>query len=80
MKTFSAEVKANMEALQQSLRALRQERGLTQVQLGDMVGVSQPFISQLERGHIENIEIKTLMRLAAALGASVDVSLKKNLR
>lgn len=69
-----------MEVLQQSLRTLRRDRGLTQVQLAIMVGVSQPFISQIERGHIENIEIKTLMRLAAALGASVEVRFEKNSR
>ncbi|MDL2313599.1 helix-turn-helix domain-containing protein [Desulfovibrio sp. OttesenSCG-928-C14] len=49
------------------LRQLRMEKGLTQDQLSEMVGVASPFISMLESGHkYPNLEM--LFKLADALG------------
>jgi len=36
---------------EQSLRAIRKSIGLNQTQLADLCGVSEPLISQLERGN-----------------------------
>lgn len=49
------------------LRQIRIEKGLTQDQLSEMVGVASPFISMLESGHkYPNLEM--VFKLAEALG------------
>lgn len=49
---------------------LRKERGLTQEQLAEAVGVRQPRIAEVERGDA-NPRLDTLCRLAHALGVPV---------
>lgn len=54
-----------------SLLEKRKEKGLSQEQLAAMVGVSRPFISQMETGeHLPSI--KTAMALSIALDCTVD--------
>lgn len=48
---------------------IRQERGLTQEQLAVLSGLSQQYISGLERGR-RNPTIVTVHELAVALGVS----------
>ncbi len=48
---------------------IRKERGLTQEQLAERSGLSQQYLSGLERG-LRNPTIVTLFELAAALGAT----------
>ncbi|MBV9958237.1 MAG: helix-turn-helix domain-containing protein [Acidobacteria bacterium] len=52
---------------------MRQKRGWTQSKLAARAGVSQPFIAKLESGNFKNIELKTLVRIAAALNASLEI-------
>lgn len=49
---------------------LRAARGLTQVELAQMLGVAQPRIAEIERGDA-NPRLDTISRLAHALGVSV---------
>ncbi len=49
---------------------LRKEKGLTQEQLSEKVGVSVEFISYLERG-IYGASFETLAKIAKALDCSV---------
>jgi transcriptional regulator with XRE-family HTH domain len=49
---------------------LRKDRGLTQEQLAEAVGVRQPRIAEVERGDA-NPRLLTLARLAFALGVPV---------
>jgi len=62
--------------LEQDLVRLREARGLTQVQLAKRAGLSQPMIAKMESGKVKNYELKTLARLAVALGAQVRVTLE----
>jgi transcriptional regulator with XRE-family HTH domain len=48
---------------------IRRERGLTQEQLAERSGLSQQYLSGLERGQ-RNPTIVTLYELATALGVS----------
>lgn len=57
-------------ALAMQLVALREERGLTQVQLAERSGVDQADISRIERGSAFPNE-KTLIRIAEALDANL---------
>jgi DNA-binding Xre family transcriptional regulator len=59
--------------IEQKLTTLRTQRGMTQAQLAERLGVSQPHIAKLEAGRAKNIELHTLCRWATALGAELTV-------
>lgn len=51
------------------IRAVRERRGLTQSQLGELIGKSQPEVSRLEIPSVAP-RPKTLRKIAAALDVS----------
>jgi transcriptional regulator with XRE-family HTH domain len=57
-----------------SLRAVRRRRGMTLRQVADAAGVTESFLSQVERD-IASPSIATLRRIAVALGTSIGVIL-----
>jgi DNA-binding Xre family transcriptional regulator len=63
----------NEMMIEQKLAALRARRGMTQAQLAERLGVSQPHIAKLEAGRAKNIELHTLCRWATALGAKLTI-------
>jgi len=75
------EVRAEYEALEPEFRLIRDillrrsQLNLNQAQLAKLIGTQQPAISRLERGD-GNITISTLRRIADALNADLDISLK----
>jgi transcriptional regulator with XRE-family HTH domain len=75
---FQAQVEEELAAINvaQDLVALRESRGLSQAQLADRLGITQSAIAQLESAQPKNVELRTLVRVAAALGAQVDVSIR----
>jgi transcriptional regulator with XRE-family HTH domain len=64
--------------LGRQLRALRIRRDLRQEDVGLAAKLSRATISRLERGKFEEVAIGVLVRVAAALGASVDIRLRWN--
>lgn len=54
----------------QKIRHLRQQKGLSQVQLAGMIGVNNSLISKLESGETQG-SIHTLRKIATALNANV---------
>lgn len=54
------------EVLGQLLKSARKQKGLTQDQAGNLVGLTQAMVSRIERGE-SNTRIDTLFRLMAAL-------------
>ena len=56
--------------LKQHLRALRKSRGLTQAQLGALVGVKQARIAEIE-AQPGAVSLDQLTRVLAALGATL---------
>lgn len=52
------------------LREIRERRGLTQMELADLAGVSQSIISDIENEYVSPT-IRVLQKLAGALGVSV---------
>lgn len=56
------------------LLELRQAAQLSQVQVAELLGVSQGWISRLERGEIDHTEIGTLRRYVQALGAQLEIT------
>lgn len=58
------------QAIGLRLRALRQQRGLSQVQLMQLSGVDHKAISRYENG-LRNVGVDELTRLADALGVEL---------
>jgi len=52
------------------LRSLRNEKCMTQYQLGEKAHVSQAYINELENGRKKNPSISILDKLAKALGVT----------
>lgn len=79
---FRAEVERmlNEMRVRQDLIALREARGLSQAQVARMLGVSQPLIARIESGGVKNLELRTLARLAAALGGSLKIRIEPQRR
>jgi DNA-binding XRE family transcriptional regulator len=50
-----------------NIRRVREEKGLTQEELGDLAGLHRAYIGQIERGE-ENIGVRNLEKIAEALG------------
>ncbi len=49
----------------------RKEKRLSQSELGNLVGISRNYVSQIERGVARSISMKVINQLAVVLGASV---------
>lgn len=54
------------------IRELREERGMTQTELAEKSNVTRATIWKLETGKDEITTTKTLMKIAEALGVSVN--------
>ena len=51
-------------------------RGLTQAQAGEVLGVKQPHVSSLMRGHSGAFSVERLMNFLVALGQDVQITVK----
>ncbi len=56
---------------------LRKEANLTQKQLAQMAGTSQPAIARLESGEYKNLTLSFLRKIGKALGVMPEVHFKK---
>jgi DNA-binding XRE family transcriptional regulator len=59
---------------------LREQRGLTQAKLAEIVGTTQAGISRLENPNYHNYSLKTLEKAAVALGARLKIESEKTQR
>jgi transcriptional regulator with XRE-family HTH domain len=59
-------------------RALRVRMNLRQVDVGRIAHVSRAVVSRVDRGLVGNIQIAQLERVAATVGATIDVRLRWN--
>lgn len=59
-----------------SCRALRLRRQLRQIDVATRAGISRGTISNIERAHLSRVAIGTLVDVAAALGADVDLRIR----
>lgn len=56
---------------------LRKEAGLTQRQLAEMAGTSQPSIARLESGEYKNLTLSFLRKIGKVFGAMPEIHFKK---
>jgi len=66
--------------LAQRIAELREKHGLTQAALAAKVGTTQAGISRLENPNYRNYSLKTLEKVAIALGARLKVELAETPR
>jgi transcriptional regulator with XRE-family HTH domain len=64
------------EALGKAIKQTREEKGLTQVELGARMDAPSTFVSDLERG-IRNPSWSTMLALAKALGVTPSELVKR---
>jgi len=63
---------SSKESYLKNLRNLRNKKGWTREQLAREADISYHTIIKIERGGIKNPKLETLIKLAKALGVSID--------
>jgi HTH-type transcriptional regulator/antitoxin HipB len=71
--TFAAQPLLTATQLGQLLRAARKQRGLTQVEVGARLGLSQNRVSHLE-GHADELSVKQLLTWCAVVGLELSLA------
>jgi len=69
------EYELQMDLIGQAIKKTRQERNLTQEELGKLVGVQKAQISRIEN-HTSNVTMDTLLRVFTALKAKVKLQVE----
>ena len=64
-------------ALAKEIIKLRKTNNLTQKELAEKAGTSQPAIARLESGNYKNVSLSFLRKVALALGTIPEIKLKK---
>lgn len=74
-EAFERELRIDL--LGQAIKQARQERNLTQEQLGELVGVQKAQISKIENS-VKNARFETILKVFEALGARVNFNVELN--
>ncbi len=74
-KRDSFENELRIDLLGQAIKQVRQERNLTQEQLGELVGVQKAQISKIENS-VKNARFETILKVFDALGAKVNFNVE----
>ena len=69
------EYELRLDLLGEMIKQARQERNLTQSQLGELIGVQKSQISRIER-NAKNVTIETILRVFRALKAKVNFNVE----
>ncbi len=75
----AAEALAKAE-IAERICAIISKRKLTQAQAGDVLGIDQPKVSALMRGHLAGFSSDRLFRFLNALGQDVEIVIKPKAR
>jgi len=76
-KREAFERELSIDLLGQAIKQARQERNLTQEQLGEIVGVQKAQISKIENS-VKNARFDTILKVFDALGAKVNFNVELN--
>ncbi|MBS1578062.1 MAG: helix-turn-helix transcriptional regulator [Bacteroidetes bacterium] len=66
-----------IDLLGQAIKLARQERNMTQEELGELVGVQKAQISKIENS-VKNARFETILKVFNALGAKVNFNVELN--
>ena len=64
-------------ALYTKVVGMAQKRGLTQKKLAELLGITQPHVSQLVGGKISRFSVEKLIEFAERLGADVEIVVRQ---
>lgn len=78
-KREAFENELRIDLLGQAIKQARQERNMTQEELGELVGVQKAQISKIENS-VKNARFETIMKVFEALGAKVNFNVELNNR
>lgn len=70
-EAYEAELKASL--IGEAIKRAREEKNLTQAQLGEMIGVQRAQISKIESGR--NVTFATIARIFKAMGINAKLDL-----
>ena len=76
-KREAFENELRIDLLGHAIKQARQERNLTQEQLGKLVGVQKAQISKIENS-VKNARFETILKVFDALGAKVNFNVEMN--
>jgi DNA-binding XRE family transcriptional regulator len=78
-KTFKLEYEEMEEEfhIAREIIKLRKEAGLTQKQLAEMAGTSQPAIARLESGEYKNLTLTFIRKIGNVLGVIPEIHFRK---
>jgi DNA-binding XRE family transcriptional regulator len=76
-KRDAFENELRIDLIGQAIKQARQERNMTQEQLGLLVGVQKAQISKIENS-VKNARFETIMKVFEALGAKVNFNVELN--
>ena len=76
-KRYAFENELRIDLLGHAIKQARQERNLTQEQLGELVGVQKAQISKIENS-VKNARFETIIKVFDALGAKVNFNVELN--
>ncbi len=74
-KRDAFENELRIDLLGQAIKQARQERHMTQEQLGELVGVQKAQISKIENS-VKNARFETILKVFEALGAKVNFNVE----
>lgn len=74
-KRDAFENELRIDLLGQAIKQARQERQMTQEQLGELVGVQKAQISKIENS-VKNARFETILKVFEALGAKVNFNVE----
>lgn len=76
-KREAFEHELRIDLLGEAIKQARQERNMTQAELGELVGVQKAQISKIENS-VKNARFETIMKVFEALGAKVNFNVELN--
>ena len=62
-------------SLGKRIKKLREQKGITQLELADQTGLARSYIGQIESG-LKNASLETIVAIANSLGVSIEEFLK----
>ncbi len=60
-----------------SINSIVKHRNITQAQTAEILGISQPQVSDLRRGNLKHFSVERLLYLLTALDRDVEIRIKK---
>ena len=77
-KVFKEKIEAGVQRLKviSQIVELREKLHLTQAELANRIGVSQPFIARIESDEASNLSLETLIKIVDALNGEIEIRIR----